>query len=80
VLLGSRGLSQPLIANIQGLKELGEGEEVDREVSPPILNIEENEQQDNLHEVNRELGNPPDTSAAVSTTACNACLVPLLGP
>jgi hypothetical protein len=45
--------------NIQGLKELGEGEEVDREVSPPILNIEENEQQENLHEVNRELGNPP---------------------
>ena len=40
---------------------MGEGEEVDREVSPPILNIEENEQQDNLHEVNRELGNPPDT-------------------
>ena len=40
---------------------MGEGEEVDREVSPPILNIEENEQQENLHEVNRELGNPPDT-------------------
>ena len=42
---------------------MGEGEEVDREVSPPILNIEENEQQDNLHEVNRELGNPLDTSS-----------------
>jgi IMP dehydrogenase/GMP reductase len=27
------------------------------------LNIEENEQQENLHEVNRELGNPPDTSS-----------------
>ena len=40
-----------------------EGKEVDREVSPPILNIEENEQQENLHEVNRELGNPPDTSS-----------------
>jgi hypothetical protein len=26
-----------------------EGEEVDREVSPPILNIEEKEQPDNLH-------------------------------
>ena len=55
-----RGLSQPLIANIQGLKELGEGEEVDREVSPSILNIEK-EQSDNLQWVNRELGNPPDT-------------------
>jgi hypothetical protein len=48
-----RGLSQPLIANIQGLKELGEGEEVDREVSPSILNIEEKEQSDNLQWVNR---------------------------
>ena len=42
---------------------MGEGEEVDREVSPPILNIEEKDQQDNLHGVNRELGNPPDTSS-----------------
>jgi hypothetical protein len=41
------------------LKELEEGEEVDREVSFPILNIEENNQQDNLQGVNRELGNPP---------------------
>ena len=53
-------MSQPLIANIQGLKELGEGEEVDREVSPSILNIEK-EQSDNLQWVNKELGNPPDT-------------------
>jgi predicted aspartyl protease len=37
-----------------------EGEEVDREVSPPILNREK-EQPDNFHGVNRELGNPPDT-------------------
>ena len=42
---------------------MGEGEEVDREVSPPILNIEEKEQPDNLHGVNRELGNPPDTKS-----------------
>ena len=56
-----RGLSQPLIANIQGLKESGKGEEVDREVSPFILNIEEKEQSDNLQWVNRELGNSPDT-------------------
>ena len=40
---------------------MGEGEEVDREVSPSILNIEEKEQSDNLQWVNRELGNPPDT-------------------
>jgi hypothetical protein len=33
---------------IQGLKELEEGEEVDIEVSPSILNIEENDQPDNL--------------------------------
>jgi hypothetical protein len=39
----------------------GWGEEVDREVSPPILNREEKEHPDNLHGVNRELGNPPDT-------------------
>jgi hypothetical protein len=39
----------------------GRGEEVDREVSPPILNREEKEHPDNLHGVNRELGNPPDT-------------------
>ena len=38
-----------------------EGEEADREVSPPILNREEKEQPDNLHGVKRELGNPPDT-------------------
>jgi hypothetical protein len=41
-------LSQSLIANIQGLKELEEGEEVDIEVSPSILNIEENDQPDNV--------------------------------
>ena len=56
-------MSQPLIANIQGLKELEEGQEVDREASPPILNIEENDQQDNLQEVSRELGNPLDSSS-----------------
>ena len=44
-------------------QRLGEGEEVDREVSPPILNIEEKEQPDNLHGVNRELGNPPNTKS-----------------
>jgi hypothetical protein len=49
---------------------LGEGEEVDREVSSPILNIEENEQQDNLHEVNRELGNPLDTSSPEGNRNC----------
>jgi hypothetical protein len=58
-------LSQPLIANIQGLKELKEGEEVevDIEVPPPTWNIEEKDQQDNLQGVNRELGNPPDSSS-----------------
>jgi hypothetical protein len=40
---------------------LGEGEEVDREVSPPILNGEGKEQPDSLHWVNREFGSPPDT-------------------
>ena len=50
-------MSQPLIANIQGLKELKEGEEVD------IWNIEEKDQQDNLQGVKRELGNPPDSSS-----------------
>ena len=53
-------MSQPLITNIQGLKELKEGEEVDIEVSPPIWNIEEKDQQDNLQGVNGELGNPPE--------------------
>ena len=56
-------MSQPLIANIQGLKELKEGEEVDIEVSPPLWSIEEKDQQDNLQGVNRELGNPPDSSS-----------------
>jgi hypothetical protein len=42
---------------------LEEGEEVDIEVSPSILNIEENDQQDNLQGVNREIGNPPDSSS-----------------
>ena len=56
-------MSQPLITNIQGLKELKEGEEVDIEVSPPIWNIEEKDQHDNLKGVNRELGNPPDSSS-----------------
>jgi hypothetical protein len=54
-----RGLSLPLIANIQGLKELGEGEKVDREVSPPILNGEGKEQPDSLHWVNSLLGCVP---------------------
>jgi hypothetical protein len=40
-------LSQPLITNIQGLKELKEGEEVDIGVPPPTWNIEEKDQQDN---------------------------------
>jgi hypothetical protein len=40
-------LSQPLITNIQGLKELKEGEEVDIGVTPPTWNIEEKDQQDN---------------------------------
>ena len=56
-------MSQHLIANIQGLKELKEREEVDIEVSPPIWNIKEKDQQDNLQGVNRELGNPPDSSS-----------------
>ena len=58
-------MGQPLIANIQGLKELKEGEEVevDIEVPPPTWNIEEKDQQDNLQGVNRELGNPPDSSS-----------------
>ena len=56
-------MSQPRIANIQGLKELEEGGEVYIEVSPSILNIEENDQQDNLQGVNREIGNPPDSSS-----------------
>ena len=56
-------MSQPLIANIQGLKELKEGEEVDIEVSPPLWSIEEKDQQDNLQGVNRELGSPPDSSS-----------------
>ena len=38
---------------------MGEGEEVDREVSPPILNREE--QPDSPCGVNRELGSPLDT-------------------
>jgi hypothetical protein len=44
---------------------LEEGEEVDIEVSPSILNIEENDQQDNLQGVNREIGNHPDSSSPV---------------
>ena len=36
---------------------------MDIEVSPSILNIEENDQQDNLQGVNREIGNPPDSSS-----------------
>ena len=42
-----------------------EGEEVDIEVSPSILNIEENDQQNNLQAVNREIGNHPDSSIPV---------------
>ena len=53
-------MSQPLIANIQGLKELKEGGEVDMEVSPPTWNIEEKNQQDILLGVDRELGDPPE--------------------
>jgi hypothetical protein len=33
------------------------------EVSPPTWNIEENNQQDSLQGVNRELGNPSDSSS-----------------
>ena len=40
-------MSQPLIANIHGLKEVKEGEKVD---------MEEKNQQDRLLGVNRELG------------------------
>ena len=56
-------MSQPLSANIQGLKELKEVEEVDIEVPPLTWNIEEKDQQNNLQGVNRELGNPPDSSS-----------------
>jgi hypothetical protein len=44
-------LSQPLIANIHGLKEVKEGGEV---------GMEEKNQQDRLLGVNRELGDPPE--------------------
>ena len=44
-------MSQPLIANIHGLKEVKEGGEVD---------MEEKNQQDRLLGVNRELGDPPE--------------------
>jgi hypothetical protein len=56
-------LSQPLIANIQGLKELKVGGEVDMEVPPPTWNIEGKDQRDSLQGVNRELENPPDSSS-----------------
>jgi hypothetical protein len=49
-------LSQPLIANIHGLKVVKEGGEVDMEVT---WNMEKN-QQDRLLGVNRELGDPPE--------------------
>jgi hypothetical protein len=49
-------LSQPLIANIQGLKELKEGGEVDMVVPPPTSKIEEKDQQGSLQGVKRELG------------------------
>jgi hypothetical protein len=49
-------LSQPLIANIHGLKEVKEGGEVDMEVT---WNMEKN-QQDRFLGVNRELGDPPE--------------------
>ena len=52
-----------LIANIQGLNGAMEGEEVDREVSPPILKREK-EQLDSPRGVNRELGSPPDTRSS----------------
>ena len=44
-------MSQPLIANKHGLKEVKEGGEVD---------MEEKNQQDRLLGVNRELGDPPE--------------------
>ena len=46
----SLGLSQPLIANIHGLKEVKEGGEVEMEGN----------QQDSLLRVNREVGDPPE--------------------
>ena len=49
-------MSQPLIANIHGLKVVKEGGEVDMEVT---WNMEKN-QQDRLLGVNRELGDPPE--------------------
>ena len=44
-------MSQPLIANIHGLKEVKEGGEID---------MEEKNQQDRLLEVNRGLDDPPE--------------------
>jgi hypothetical protein len=49
-------LSQPIIANIHGLKEVKEGGEVEVE---EIWNMEEGNQQDSLLRVNREVGDPP---------------------
>ena len=46
-----RGLSQPLIANMHGLKEVKEGGEVE---------MEEGNQQDSLLRVNREVGDPSE--------------------
>ena len=50
-------MSQPLIANIHGLKEVKEGGEVEME---EIWNMEEGNQQDSLLRVNREVGDPPE--------------------
>ena len=50
-------MSQPLIANIHGLKEVKEGGEVEMK---EIWNMEEGNQQDSLLRVNREVGDPPE--------------------
>ena len=50
-------MSQSLIANIHGLKEVKEGGEVEME---EIWNMEEGNQQDSLLPVNREVGDPPE--------------------
>ena len=50
-------MSQPLIANIHGLKKVKEGGEVEME---EIWNMEEGNQQDSLLRVNREVGDPPE--------------------
>ena len=54
-------MSQPIIANIHGLKEVKEGGEVEVE---EIWNMEEGNQQDSLLRVNREVGDPPEFEGA----------------